>query len=495
MQFFYLPSPHGITTRQFYLLFHTSDAIFIGFYYRITTLMMERLLETYSVPGAWPWNSQTFEPGVLATYESILAEEVEYDEAYLAPPRTPEGVPVHHLPAEIWMVVCEALHRMDLIDATNQHKSEQAEYPELLRKTTNKKRPNLIITARSILPLSKTCRYLHKVTSPSLLEKIRFSPPYSISPDDPGYLSVVRQIKSLQLNDDQRLQHVKGFAVELPSRHFPEDHDREQKNELNSQIGKILLRLPNLRHLTVIGMKLDGYLMQTIPTLPLEHLWLWNVGPENPNADGSLLSSTPPRIKLRSLLVRESQRRGDTPISAKWIDQIIGPTMQDLDFDGDFLEASKLPSLPELKFLEVKGSSRAPRVSQTALSVLSKTPNLKEAVLELKVAPEYPPNSLPALNNLQRIVCHSTWLRYLVPGRSITTAKVLCDSRIPGEEFSEMLCEGNVPLRNLSLTYARVWPQGAWIPDDVEHVVRYFPELEIFRFRMQDPKVGSSTIN
>lgn len=388
------------------------------------------------------------------------------------------------------MTICEALRRLDLIDSMKQHKSGRALYPELLLVTTNKNRPDLIITARSIFQLSRTCRYLRKVTSPSLLKNIRLSPFYSISPNEPGYLSVIRQVKSLHLNGDQELRHVKGLAVAFSSRFSSGDGDTASKGELRNEIHGLLRRLPNLRHLTVIRLGLDAPLMQSIPTLSLEHLWLWGAETDERVANDSLTSMTEPALKLQSLVVRESLQRGVMSIPPNWISRLIGPTMQDLAVDGDVLNPTNLPNLPGLEFLEVSSGSRAARIGPSVLSMLSKTPNLKEVALELKAPPGYPSNTFPTHSHLQRIMCHSSWLRYLIPGSSVTTAKVLCDSRLDLQEFSEILHEGNVPLRNLSLTYTSVWPQGAWSPDDLEQVVRCFPELEIFRFRMQDPKVG-----
>ncbi|KIO26868.1 hypothetical protein M407DRAFT_23926 [Tulasnella calospora MUT 4182] len=452
---------------------------------------MDHLLRTYTPPGAWPRNSQTFESGILATYESIIAEEVAYDEAWIGPPRTPPRTAAHRLPAETWMAVCEALRRLDLIDAMKQHELWEPVYHELLLTTRNKNRPGLILTAHSILPLSRTCRYLHRVTSPSLLKNIRLSPFYPISPRGSAYLAMIRQVESLHLNGNQRLRHVRGLAVACPPHGASKEEDKASGGELRNQIRSLLIRLPNLRHLTLASMKLDAPLMQSIPILPLEHLWLLVPEAENPVTGGTLTLTTEPKIKLRSLVVRERRRRDAVFIPANWISQFIGPTMQDLAFDRDVLGSSELPVLPDLEFLQVPATSRFGRIGQSVPSLLSKAPNLKDVTLELEAPPWDPSSTFPTYSRLQHIVCNSSWLRYLIPGSSVTIAKVSCDSQIAMQELSEILHEGSVPLRNLRLTYSSVRAREPWSPDDLEYVVRCFPELEICRIEMQDPTVAS----
>ncbi|KAG8924767.1 hypothetical protein FRC00_004754, partial [Tulasnella sp. 408] len=284
---------------------------------------MDHPLEADTSPSAQSWHS---EPDTTAT--DPLLEDAGKNEARIHTLRAPADIAVDRLPAEIWIAVCEALRRLDSIDVANRKNAQEDGYAELQRKTTNKNRPDMIITAVSILQLSQTCRYLHKVTSPSLLETIRLSPPSGVAYES-RYLSVIEQVKSLQLNSNQRLQHVRGFAVAL--QYLMWEANRDHGNNLRDRICHLLTRFPNLRHLTVILMPLDAPLMRTILTLPLEHLWLFHVKPDNPITDHTFIFTTAPKIKLQSFLLWQQALHGvDEPrIPVNWISQLIGTAMQE----------------------------------------------------------------------------------------------------------------------------------------------------------------------
>ncbi|KAG8924766.1 hypothetical protein FRC00_004753 [Tulasnella sp. 408] len=390
---------------------------------------------------------------------------------------------------EIWIAVCDALRQLDLIDVTNQERPWQNTYLELLRNTTNKNRPDPIITASSILQLSQTCRYLHKVTSPSLLETIRFRPPSRGDPES-RYLSVIQQVKSLQLNSNQRLQHVRAFAVAFP--HVLKREKTDGSSDLRNQLCNLLMSFPNLRHLTVIGMALDASLMHNIVTLPLEHLWLWDVHPDDPIVDDTFIPTITPKINLRSLVLHEQAGswRDGSYLPMNWISQLIGTAMQDLLFDSGVLLPPLLPVLPDLECLEGPDITRPYHVSPNILSgVLFKMPNLKEVALEGKAADGDPVNTIPALAHLERVVCDVSWLGFLIPGRPVATAKVLCDSRVPMRELFEILGKSSVPLRDLTLIHPFAWP-----PDKFDLFARHVRDLEIFRLKVYSHEVGTRAI-
>ncbi|KAG9025487.1 hypothetical protein FS837_004917 [Tulasnella sp. UAMH 9824] len=365
-------------------------------------------------------------------------------------------------------------------------------YPELERTTTNKNRPDPLTTGYSILPLSQTCRYLYKVTSPFLLETIRLGPS-SFGDGVSEYLSVIQQVKSLQLNSNQRLQHVKGFGVAFS--HLLKFVNTGHKSDLRNQICHLLTRFPNLRHLAVVGMALDLQLMHGILALPLEHLFLSNVEPDNPIANHTFIPTTTPRINLRSLVLPVDLSHDFLCIPANWISQLIGKAMQDLAIDANELVPPALPVLPNLELLEVPAYFRMDLIRPSALyGFLSKTPNLKELAVDIPAAPA-DPDTIPVLTHLERIVCHASWLPVLIPGRPITTAKVLCDSQVRVRELFEVLHKGSAPLRDLTLTYAITWGPLRLSPDDLEPIARYLPELEILRLENQDTQVGTRAMD
>ncbi|KAG9023458.1 hypothetical protein FS837_005791, partial [Tulasnella sp. UAMH 9824] len=267
-----------------------------------------------------------------------------------------------------------------------------------------------------------------------------------------AYVSALRRLESLLMNSDQRLEQVRGFAVDLPPQYISWN-DTTDKVKFRKGIRNLLTRLPNLRHLTLLQIELDVPLLQSIPAMPLEHLSLWGATLDKPITDGALAVTTEPRIKLRSLAFWEGERLGAASIPANWISQVIGPSMQDLAIAGSELGLSGLPVVPALEFLEVRDHFDTPRMRQDAvLTLLWRTPNLKEVALKLKTTS--PPGSFPALSGLQRIVCHASWLRYLLlPGRPITTAEVSFDSRVRVRELFDILHEQSVPLRDLTLNY------------------------------------------
>ncbi|KAG8940785.1 hypothetical protein FRC00_012798 [Tulasnella sp. 408] len=94
---------------------------------------MDRALKIDTLPTAPARNAQILEPGSSAT--GFLTEEVENNEARVQSSRTPPGIVVHRLPAEIWMAICDALRQLDLIDYTNRRALEQGVLPELQRMT------------------------------------------------------------------------------------------------------------------------------------------------------------------------------------------------------------------------------------------------------------------------------------------------------------------------------------------------------------------------
>ncbi|KAG9021218.1 hypothetical protein FS837_007472 [Tulasnella sp. UAMH 9824] len=449
-----------------------------------------------TLPRAREWHSQTLEPGTPVT--STLPD----DEAQIKPRRTPTDIAVHRLPAEIWIAVCDALRRLDLIDATNWNKPGYKPgwnaHPELYPKTTNKYRPDPIITAVSILQLSQTCRYLHKVTLTSLLETIRLVPPSSGGDTKSRCLSMIQQVKSLHLNGDQRLQHVRAFAVAIS--HVLGMEFSEYEIDLRNQICRLLIRFPNLRHLTVIDMPLDAPFMHTILTLPLDHLYLWNACPDNPIADHTFNLTTTPKIELRSLVlivpsVGRLFGRLEPYLPISWTNHLIGAVMHDLSIEAIELVAPVAPVLPDLEFLEVRGDLLMDRIRPGVFdSLLSKTPNLKEAVLDVKAAPGDLTDTRPALSRLERVVCRPCWLPILIPRRQITTVDVLCDYQVRVQELFEILHESSVPLRDLTLTYSADVRRQTWSPDDLEPVARYLPELETLRLKIWDSKVGTRTM-
>ncbi|KAG9021531.1 hypothetical protein FS837_007188, partial [Tulasnella sp. UAMH 9824] len=173
-----------------------------------------------------------------------------------------------------------------------------------------------------------------------------------------------------------------------------------------------------------------------------------------------------------------------------WISQLIGAAMQDLSFDMGALVPTVLPVLPDLEFLEGPPIGRIDLISPSMLSgMLSKMPNLKEMALESEAAQGDPFDTIPALAHLERVVCHVTWLGFLVPGRPVTTAKVLCDSRVRGQELFEILHNGSVPLHDLTLTYPMERENPTWSPDCLEPAARHLPELEIIHLRIYDQEV------
>ncbi|KAG8901101.1 hypothetical protein FRC01_009924, partial [Tulasnella sp. 417] len=457
----------------------------------IPALKMGRLSETDASPSPKPCNASPLEPGIPLTHENTSAEEERHREAWGQPLRPPPEIAVRRLPVEIWTDVCEALRRLDLIDSMKPHGLGPQVYPDMRRMTTNINRPDPIITARSILRLSQTCRYLHRVSSSSLMKYIRVSPLWSFPARESGYRSAIRQTKSLHLNNNQSLQQVRGFAVDIPTQFILRDGETIDEAELRSQIHGLLMRLPNLRHLTVIGIALDTPLMWRISTMPLEHLGLRTLGLDFLTFF-RFIPTTEPRIKLRSLVVYDISSEDVVSVPASWMSQLIGPTMQDLALDGSFLDLLDLPILPDLESLEIPDSFHVHQISPSLVSgLLSRVPNLKEVALELPAELQHPFNIFPELSHLQRIVCHSSWLRYLVPARPITTAEVICDPLVRVEEVSEILNEGSVPLRNLSLIYIEVGSHQAWSPDDLESVVRNAPELETLRLRMPHARIAS----
>ncbi|KAG9035644.1 hypothetical protein FS837_001853 [Tulasnella sp. UAMH 9824] len=150
--------------------------------------------------------------------------------------------------------------------------------------------------------------------------------------------------------------------------------------------------------------------------------------------------------------------------------------MQNLSFKPSEWVLSALPVLPDLEVLDVPGISLLD--SSMLYRVLSRTPNLKELALGGEALPGDPVDTIPALSHLDRIVCHTSWLPYLIPRRPITTAEVLCDSRVRVQEVFKILQKGSVSLRDLTLTY-EYWSHSAWSPNDLEPVARYLPELEV----------------
>ncbi|KAG8952539.1 hypothetical protein FRC00_006742 [Tulasnella sp. 408] len=237
-------------------------------------------------------------------------------------------------------------------------------------------------------------------------------------------------------------------------------------------------------------MALDAPLMHNILTLPLEHLCLWNVKPDGRTADQTFHLITAPRIKLRSLVLLDDSWRSNSLIPINWVSQLIGTTMRDLSLDASELVPPALPVLPDLEVLEFPAAIHTSMISPSMLyGLLSKTPNLKETAVQVKATPGDPADTIPALSHLERVMCHGSWLHSLVPGRPITTAKVLCDSQVRVRELFETLHEGNVPLRDLALTYAAEWGHPTWSPDDLEPVARCLPELETFRLHVEDYKL------
>ncbi|KAG9029272.1 hypothetical protein FS837_003600 [Tulasnella sp. UAMH 9824] len=200
-------------------------------------------------------------------------------------------------------------------------------------------------------------------------------------------------------------------------------------------------------------------------------------------------------MELRSLVLWEDRWREDRwhdgpSIPMNWISQLIGTAMQDLSFDMGPLVPPVLLVLPNLEFLENPGIGRSYRAKPSILSgVLSKTPNLKDLALEGEAAQGDPVNTIPALDHLRPVVCHASWLGFLIPGRPIMTAEILCDSRVRVQGLFEILQKGSVPLRDLTLTYPIERGHPTWSPDDLEPVARYLPELEILRLTIEDPKM------
>ncbi|KAG8909462.1 hypothetical protein FRC00_010057, partial [Tulasnella sp. 408] len=448
---------------------------------------MDQLLEADTLSSARPRHSQ-LQPGTPAT--DPLPEEAGNNEARILSLRAPPTeIGVYRLPVEIWIAVCAALRRIDLIDITTQEKPSEKVYPELLRNTTNKNRPDPIITAVSIAQLSQTCRYLYKVTSPSLLETIRLRSPLHGN-GELQYRSVIQKVMSLQSNSNQTLRHVKEFAVAFPSMFNTATAD--SRSDLRNQLGHLLMRFPNLRHLTVIGMALDAPLMHNIRNLPLEHLWLWDVQPEDPIADDTFIPTTTPKTNLRSLVLYERANlwRGESFIPMNWISQLIGTAMQDLSFDSGALVPPFLPVLPDLEFLEGPDIIGGYRASPSILSgMLSKMPNLKEVALEGTAAYGDPANTIPALAHLECVVYHVSWLGFFIPGRPVTTAKVLCDSQVRMRELLELLGKSSVPLRDLTLI-----DPITWSPYNRDPFARYLRDLEILRLKTQYNNVGTLTI-
>ncbi|KAG8908727.1 hypothetical protein FRC01_007258, partial [Tulasnella sp. 417] len=437
---------------------------------------MNRLSEADSSPRAQPWNSQALEPGNSAAYEGTSAEESRHDEARAQPLRTLPGIAVGCLPAEVWTAVCEALRQLDLIDSVEKYGLGLID----ARPTaTNTNRPDPIFTAHSILRLSQTCRYLHQATSPSVMEYIRVCPIKPIRSPEWSCRSPIGRIKSLHLNSDQRLKLVRGFAVGIDSAWIFERVDPIEEPELRSQIHDLLIRLPNLHHLTVAGIALDAPLMQRISTLPLEHLGLRIFGLDNSMTHLPSTPMTEPKVKLRSLVAYDCSTWGKPKPDANWVRQLMGPTLQDLTLDGSFWNPSDLPVLPDLEFLRIPHELNPAAVSPSMLSgLLSGSPNLKEAVLLVPLGMRHPYITFPELPHLQHIYCPFFWLRYLVPGRPITTATVMCDPWVQLEKVCEILSEGSGSLRDLSLDYSTPGPEFEWSPDELEPVVRHFPELE-----------------
>ncbi|KAG8917958.1 hypothetical protein FRC01_002111, partial [Tulasnella sp. 417] len=321
------------------------------------------------------------------------------------------------------------------------------------------------------------------------MEYIRVCPLSSIQSVQWSCRSTIGRIKSLLLNGDQRLQLVKGFAVEIASPSFPDREPPIEEPELRSQIHDLLIRLPNLHHLTVVGIALDAPLMQRVSTLPLEHLELRIFGLENSMTHPPLTPMTEPKVKLRSLVAYDCSAWNESKPDANWIRQLMGPTLQDLTLDGSLWNPLDLPVLPDLEFLQIPSTFHAGEVSPSMLSgLLSGSPNLKEAVLHFPLGVQHPYSTFPDLPHLQHITCPFSWLRYLVPGRPITTAKVTCEGWVRLEKVSEILSEGSGSLRDLSLIYFSLWPEFEWSPDELEPVVRQFPELETLCITTGDAK-------
>ncbi|KAG8914029.1 hypothetical protein FRC01_004253, partial [Tulasnella sp. 417] len=158
-------------------------------------------------------------------------------------------IAVSRLPEEIWTAVFEALLQLDLFDSGLTYWLQL----EAQRANTNPNRLDPIFTAHSILYLSQTCRYLHKVTPPFAMKYILLRWPRSVRRAEWSYRSWIRQIQSVRLNSNQRLQLVTGLTVEIESLSLPDGVDPIGELELRSQIHDLLIRLPNLRHLTVVG--------------------------------------------------------------------------------------------------------------------------------------------------------------------------------------------------------------------------------------------------
>ncbi|KAG8945121.1 hypothetical protein FRC04_001187 [Tulasnella sp. 424] len=400
-------------------------------------------------------------------------------EEKIAPSESSES---HYLPSEIWTEVCRALRQLDQEDETGDHEWESEHYSGPSTRIMNRGGP--IFTSRSLVPLSETCRYLYGVSIPVLLETVRLSP--QPSHKGAGDLPVLQQIRALGRLPDSRLRGVNGLAVEL--RYRIGQAIREEV--FLSRLDDLLARLPNLRHLTLVRIPLNGVVMRRITALPLMDLRLWKSTPYHSMMDISACIAPRPQVKLRSLLVRPSSGDHVNDVGRRWVSWLITQSMVDMLLDVAFLPPlSDTPTILEgLRHLALQSFGQPLDSTNQLSTFFSRVPSLEGLCMWVNAPTGSSPVQLPILSNVSRLACHAYWLPYLVRGtRAIEIVVTAILPATTPEQILQSLSGSTQPVQRISLHYESEYPQGAWPPDALEELVHLLPDLEYLRFRMEDP--------
>ncbi|KIO26867.1 hypothetical protein M407DRAFT_23925 [Tulasnella calospora MUT 4182] len=386
------------------------------------------------------------------------------------------------LPPEIWTEVCRKLRQLDRAEAARHHERNTWQYPELSVRTRHWDVP--VCTSRSLVPLSKTCRFLYRVSTPLLLEAVRIYPRYGSPERGLGDFDILRQMKALGRLPHDGLQQIKDLGVELRSSLNPLSMREEL---LLNQLNDLLSRLQHLRHLTLVRIPPDDALMRRITALPLQELRLWKSSPSPSASDISACISTRPQVRLRSLIVEARIGTSVNEVGCQWVDKLATGTMVDLLLDVGLLPPNNSALLEHLRSLTLRGLHHDPNLLDKLSTFFSRAPKLEDLYMWLDAPTDPSPARILILPAISRFELYSSWIPYLVLGTSVTRIKVLVQTGTTPEQIIRFMSQSAESVKYLSLQYNHSYPEGAWTGDALQDLVRLFPDLIHFSFRLEDP--------